>query len=141
MALRARTHRRRARHRDEGDGDVRLRSGAAVAVVRPARFRGQRSERDSRIVAAAQDAGGEPHGAPHRELIAVVGPGDVTDPIILDAAERIGALLAAAGHQVVTGGLGGVMAAATRGAKSAGGTVVAMLPDDDVSAATEFADV
>src|SRR4051812_1833594 len=33
------------------------------------------------------------------------------------------------------------MAAATRGAKSAGGSVAAMLPGDDVSAANEFADV
>ena len=74
-------------------------------------------------------------------MIAVVGPGDATDPVILEAAERVGALLAAAGHQVVTGGLGGVMAAASRGAKSAGGSVVAMLPGDDVTAANEFADV
>jgi uncharacterized protein (TIGR00725 family) len=74
-------------------------------------------------------------------VIAVVGPGDATDPVLLDAAERVGALLAEAGHQVVTGGLGGVMAAASRGAKSAGGSVVAMLPGDDVTAANEFADV
>ncbi|HMC68002.1 MAG TPA: TIGR00725 family protein, partial [Mycobacteriales bacterium] len=56
-------------------------------------------------------------------MIAVVGPGDA-DQEILDAAERVGALLASAGHQVVTGGLGGVMTAASRGAKSAGGSVV-----------------
>jgi len=74
-------------------------------------------------------------------VIAVVGPGDATDPVVLEAAERVGALLAAAGLQVVTGGLGGVMAAASRGAKSAGGSVVAMLPGDDVTAANEFADV
>lgn len=74
-------------------------------------------------------------------MIAVVGPGDSTDPVVLDAAERVGALLAAAGHQVATGGLGGVMAAASRGAKSAGGSVVALLPGDDVSAADEYADV
>jgi len=74
-------------------------------------------------------------------VIAVVGPGDPTDPIVLAAAEQVGVLLAEAGHQVVTGGLGGVMAAASRGAKSAGGIVVAMLPGDDPSAANEFADV
>src|SRR4051794_18962644 len=33
------------------------------------------------------------------------------------------------------------MAAASRGAKSAGGRVVAMLPGDDATAANEFADV
>jgi uncharacterized protein (TIGR00725 family) len=75
-------------------------------------------------------------------VIAVVGPGDAsTDPLVLEAAERVGALLAAAGHQVGTGGLGGVMTAASRGAKSAGGSVVAILPGDDVSAANEYADV
>ena len=74
-------------------------------------------------------------------MIAVVGPGDTHDPVVLEAAERVGALLASAGHQVATGGLGGVMAAASRGAKSAGGSVVAILPGDDASAANEFADV
>jgi len=74
-------------------------------------------------------------------VIAVVGPGDATDPVVLDAAERVGVLLAEAGHEVVTGGLGGVMAAASRGAKSAGGSVVALLPGDDASAANSFADV
>ena len=75
-------------------------------------------------------------------MIAVVGPGDSsTDPVVLEAAEQVGALLASAGHQVATGGLGGVMAAASRGAKSAGGSVVAFLPGDDVSAANPYADV
>ena len=74
-------------------------------------------------------------------MIAVVGPGDTHDPVLLETAERIGAMLASAGHQVATGGLGGVMAAASRGAKSAGGSVVAILPGDDASAANEFADV
>ena len=75
-------------------------------------------------------------------MIAVVGPGDSsTDAHLLEAAERVGALLAAAGHQVVTGGLGGVMAAASRGAKSAGGSVVALLPGDDPAVANDYADV
>lgn len=75
-------------------------------------------------------------------MIAVVGPGDATtDPVVIDAAERVGALLAQAGQQVATGGLGGVMAAAARGAKAAGGNVVAILPGDDVTAANPHADV
>lgn len=74
-------------------------------------------------------------------MIAVVGPGDPTDPIVLGAAERVGALLAEAGYQLVTGGLDGVMAAASRGAKSAGGSVVALLPGNDPAAANEFAEV
>jgi len=75
-------------------------------------------------------------------VIAVVGPGDPsTDAAVLRAAEQVGALLARAGHQVVTGGLGGVMAAASRGAKAAGGSVTALLPGDTPAAANDFADV
>jgi uncharacterized protein (TIGR00725 family) len=75
-------------------------------------------------------------------VIAVVGPGDAsTDQGVLDAATQLGALLAQAGHAVVTGGLDGVMAAASRGAKSAGGSVVAVLPGEEAGAANEFADV
>ena len=74
-------------------------------------------------------------------MIAVVGPGDTDDASLLAAAEQVGALLAQAGYQVVTGGLGGVMAAAARGARHAGGTAVALLPGDDPAAANEGSDV
>ena len=74
-------------------------------------------------------------------MIAVVGPGDTADASLLAAAEQVGALLARAGHQVVTGGLGGVMAAAARGARRAGGTAVALLPGDDPAAANDSSDV
>jgi uncharacterized protein (TIGR00725 family) len=42
---------------------------------------------------------------------------------------------------VVCGGLGGVMEAACRGAKEAGGTTVGLLPGDDRGAANSFVDV
>lgn len=74
-------------------------------------------------------------------MIAVVGPGDTDDASLLAAAEQVGALLAQAGHQVVTGGLGGVMAAAARGARRAGGTAVALLPGDDPAAANDGSEV
>jgi len=45
-------------------------------------------------------------------------------------AEELGRLLAGRGAVVVTGGLGGVMAAACRGAKAAGGTTLGLLPGD-----------
>jgi uncharacterized protein (TIGR00725 family) len=45
-----------------------------------------------------------------------------------DRAEEVGQLLAEQGATVVTGGLGEVMAAAARGARSAGGTTVGILP-------------
>lgn len=56
------------------------------------------------------------------------------------AAEEVGRLLAERGCTVVTGGLGEVMAAAHRGAKAAGGTTIAILPGEDRSAASPWAD-
>ena len=63
--------------------------------------------------------------------VAVGGPGDTTDASLLAAAESIGAGLAQAGCVVITGGLGGVMAAASRGAAGAGGLVLGLLPGAD----------
>jgi uncharacterized protein (TIGR00725 family) len=42
---------------------------------------------------------------------------------------------------VVTGGLGGVMEAACRGAREAGGTTIGVLPGSDRSAANPYVDV
>ena len=55
-------------------------------------------------------------------------------------AEEIGRLLAERGCTVVTGGLGGVMAAAHRGAKAAGGTTIAILPGERREEANPWAD-
>jgi uncharacterized protein (TIGR00725 family) len=61
--------------------------------------------------------------------IAVVGAGDALDGSPeAEAAEAVGRALAEAGAVVVCGGLGGVMAAACRGASGAGGTTVGILP-------------
>lgn len=62
--------------------------------------------------------------------IAVVGPG-VASPRELAAAEDTGAAIAAAGAVLVCGGLGGVMEAACRGARSRRGTTVGLLPGLD----------
>ena len=56
------------------------------------------------------------------------------------AAEEVGRLLAERGCTVVTGGLGEVMAAAHRGAKSAGGTTIAIVPGESREGANEWAD-
>jgi uncharacterized protein (TIGR00725 family) len=45
-------------------------------------------------------------------------------------AEEIGRRLARSGAVVITGGLGGVMAAAAKGATDAGGTALGILPSD-----------
>jgi uncharacterized protein (TIGR00725 family) len=63
--------------------------------------------------------------------IAVIGPGRDADPRELAAAEEAGAAVAAAGATLVCGGLGGVMEAACRGARSRGGYTVGILPGDD----------
>ena len=72
--------------------------------------------------------------------VAVVGPGDAS-PEELQTAEEVGAGLAGLGAVVVTGGLGGVMEAACRGARGEGGTTVGILPGHDRAAANPFVDV
>jgi uncharacterized protein (TIGR00725 family) len=72
--------------------------------------------------------------------IAVVGASQATEDDIADA-QAVGRLLGAAGAVIVCGGRGGVMAAASRGAASAGGTVVGMLPGDDRSDANEWVSI
>lgn len=68
--------------------------------------------------------------------VAVVGPSAPGDAGLLDQASAAGRLLAARGWVVVTGGLGGVMAAAADGVAEAGGTAVALLPGSDREAAS-----
>jgi uncharacterized protein (TIGR00725 family) len=72
--------------------------------------------------------------------VAVVGPGDASASE-LQAAEEVGAGLAAAGAVVVTGGLGGVMEAACRGARSRHGTTLGILPGEDREAANGWVQV
>jgi uncharacterized protein (TIGR00725 family) len=72
--------------------------------------------------------------------VAVAGPGDAGEGE-LAVAEEVGAGLAAGGAVVVTGGLGGVMEAACRGARSRLGVTVGLLPGDDRSAANGWVSV
>jgi uncharacterized protein (TIGR00725 family) len=69
-----------------------------------------------------------------RAWIAVVGPGEAT-PEELELAEEAGAAVASAGCGLVCGGLGGVMEAACRGARSRGGLTLGLLPGLDRDAA------
>ena len=68
--------------------------------------------------------------------VSVIGSGSEWE----GAAQEIGRLLAERGCTVVTGGLDEVMSAAHRGAKSVGGTTIAILPGEDRLAANEWAD-
>jgi uncharacterized protein (TIGR00725 family) len=69
--------------------------------------------------------------------IAVVGPGEATAEEC-DSALAIGRGLAERGAVVVCGGLGGVMAAACRGAFEAGGVTVGLLPGSSRRDANEW---
>jgi uncharacterized protein (TIGR00725 family) len=62
--------------------------------------------------------------------VAVVGAGEASREELL-LAEEVGAGLALAGAVVVTGGLGGVMEAACRGARSEHGHTIGILPGND----------
>ena len=62
--------------------------------------------------------------------IAVVGASSASDAE-LAAAETVGRTLGEAGATVITGGRGGVMEAASRGAASAGATTIGLLPGSD----------
>jgi uncharacterized protein (TIGR00725 family) len=69
-----------------------------------------------------------------------VGPGEASDTQ-LEIAEAVGKILAERDAIVVCGGLGGVMAATCRGARSAGGLTIGILPGSDRSAANEWVTV
>jgi uncharacterized protein (TIGR00725 family) len=74
---------------------------------------------------------------PRSPYVAVVGPGDADAEAERDA-EAVGDELARAGAVVVCGGLAGVMAAACRGARDAGGLTVGLLPGSDRAAANPW---
>ena len=68
--------------------------------------------------------------------VSVIGGSTVTEAEAELAAD-VGRLLAQRGHSLVCGGLGGVMAAACRGAREADGHTVGLLPGEDREAANE----
>ena len=63
------------------------------------------------------------------------------EPALADAAREVGRLAAERGWVVITGGMGGVMEAASRGAKEAGGTTVGILPTYDAATANEHVEI
>ena len=60
--------------------------------------------------------------------------GRLTEPEIYHTAERVGKLIAGRGDVLFTGGSTGVMEAAMRGAKQAGGLTVGLIPAESKSA-------
>ena len=72
--------------------------------------------------------------------IGVIGAGKCSEET-LKTAEEVGKLIAQGGAVLVCGGRGGVMAAAAKGAKAAGGTTVGILPGGSASDANPFIDI
>jgi uncharacterized protein (TIGR00725 family) len=69
--------------------------------------------------------------------IAVIGKGTPDDEL-LSIAEEVGRRIAEAGATLVCGGMGGVMEAASRGAREAGGDVIGILPGEDRADANPY---
>lgn len=75
-----------------------------------------------------------------QKLIAVIGAGDA-DKNTLRIAEEVGKLIAKRNAILICGGLGGVMEAAAKGAKSEGGITVGILPGNHKNDANPYIDV
>ncbi len=65
----------------------------------------------------------------------------IAEPGLAETAYEVGRLAAERGWVVTTGGLGGVMEAASKGAKEAGGTTVGILPSYDAATANPYVDL
>jgi uncharacterized protein (TIGR00725 family) len=77
-----------------------------------------------------------------RIIIGVIGPGEQATSRELEWARQIGALVAKAGWVTLTGGWSlGVMDAACRGARDAGGLTVGLLPTADREGASSAIDL
>jgi uncharacterized protein (TIGR00725 family) len=75
-----------------------------------------------------------------KQIIGVIGAGK-DDAALTKIAEEVGRLIAAREALLVCGGLGGVMEAAARGAKAAGGTTIGILPQATKEMANRYIDV
>jgi uncharacterized protein (TIGR00725 family) len=75
-----------------------------------------------------------------KKIIAVIGGSEV-DQKDLTTAEEVGSLIAKKGAILITGGMGGVMHAASQGAKQTGGLVIGILPTVDRESANPYVDI
>jgi len=76
-----------------------------------------------------------------RKQVLVVGSGkDHCTEVAYDTAYQVGLELAKCGVTLITGGLGGVMEAASHGSKEGGGLVIGIIPQDDKRMANDYCD-
>lgn len=76
-----------------------------------------------------------------QKIIGVIGQGRDCSPELLKKAEEVGWHIAKQGAILICGGLGGVMEAASRGAKNGGGKTIGVLPGTDKSSANQYIDI
>ena len=69
--------------------------------------------------------------------VSVIGGSSVSDDEY-EQARRVGELLGERGHELVCGGLSGVMEAACHGAHETGGHTIGILPNEDRAAANDY---
>lgn len=81
-----------------------------------------------------------PEASGDRTLVAVIG-GSAPTAEEAAAAEAVGRALAETGAVLICGGRGGVMEAACRGAKAAGGVTIGILPGTDRREANPYVDI
>ena len=72
--------------------------------------------------------------------IGIIGAG-ICSKEVYQTAETLGRLIAERGDTLICGGLGGVMEAAAKGAKSKGGTTIGILPGLSAEDANPFIDI
>lgn len=75
-----------------------------------------------------------------KKRVGIIG-GNAPDTTSLKNAERMGELIAKNGYILVNGGMRGVMEASARGAKSAGGFVIAIIPGKSREESNPFSDI
>lgn len=73
-------------------------------------------------------------------MVSVIGGHNCSEPCS-EEAEEAGSIIAKSGAVLVCGGLGGVMEAACRGAKLAGGITIGILPGEEHSEANGYVDI
>jgi uncharacterized protein (TIGR00725 family) len=72
--------------------------------------------------------------------VGIIGAGTCSKEVY-QTAEKLGSLIAEHGDTLICGGLGGVMEAAAKGAKSKGGTTIGILPGLSAEDANPFIDI
>jgi hypothetical protein len=75
-----------------------------------------------------------------KKIIAVIGAGTAEESL-LKIAEEVGQRIARKDAILICGGLGGVMEAASKGARSEGGTTVGILPQNHKNEANPYIDI